>query len=399
MALPLAGLRVLDLSMRLAGPLAAQLLGDMGAEVIKVEPPGGDESRRVPPYFHGVSTYYLGINRNKQSIVVDLKQAEGRAIVHGLAARCDVLLENFRPGVQEKLGIDYPTLRRLNPRLIYSSVTGFGDSGPYAQRPAYDLVAQALSGHMSVTGEAGRPPVRMGVSIGDILAGCFSVQGILAALYFRERSSQGQRVSVSLLDAMVGILAYFGSAYLLKGEVPEPTGNAHPFMVPQQGFLAADGWFVAIGHNGAFWTNFCRAIGREELEHDPRFATLEQRIVNKHALLGLLQALFASRPRAEWVAAFVRHGVPAAPVNGIAEALDDPQVLANGMILPMAHPAYGAVRSVGSPLRFSAAPETRAGAPPLLGEDTRRILAEHLNYSDAQIDDLLHRGVVAASST
>lgn len=394
MTLPLDGLRVLDLSMRLAGPIATQILGDLGAEVIKLEPPDGDESRRVPPYYNGVSTYYLGINRNKRSIAVDLKQPEGRQIVYDLVPHCDVFIENYRPGVVEKLGVGYSKLRQVNPRLIYASVTGFGDCGPYAQRPAYDLVAQALSGHMSVTGEPGRPPVRFGVSIGDLLAGCFIVQGILAALYFRERTGEGQHVSVSLLGSLVGILSYFASAYFMAGKVPEPTGNAHPFMVPHQGFEAADGWFVVIGHDGVFWTNFCKAIGREDLEHDDRFDTLEKRIENKGELISILDKLFKTKFRAEWVEAFVRHGVPAAPVNTVAEALSDPQVLASGLVVEMEHPKYGRIRSVDTPLRFSAVDHRRQQAPPLLGEDTTFVLGQYLGYSQEKIADLMARKVI-----
>ncbi len=394
MALPLEGLKVLDLSMRLAGPLASQILGDLGADVIKLEPPGGDETRRVPPYHNGMSTYYVGVNRNKRSIVVDLKQPEGQQIVYDLAARCDIFMENFRPGVVDKLGIAYPRLKEINPRLIYCTVTGFGAEGPYAKRPAYDLVAQALSGHMSVTGEPGRPPVRMGVSIGDLLAGAFSVQGILAGLYWRERTGAGQHVSVSLLDSMIGILSYFASAYFLKGDIPQPTGHSHPFMVPQQGFQAADGWFVAVGHNGAFWTNFCRAIGREDLEHHERFNTLEKRMANKQELLGILEQLFRTQSRAHWVEAFVRQGVPAAPVNGVAEALNDPQVLANGMVVEMEHPAYGQVRSVNTPIHFSAHPQLNTAAPALLGEHTAAVLANELGYTPERIADLLARKVV-----
>lgn len=393
--LPLADIRVIDLTQALAGPFASMLLADMGAEVIKVErPPSGDPARQIPPHVNGVSAYFLSVNRNKQSILLDLSLAEGREAFYDLARHSDVVLDNYRPGVVQRLGIDYETLAGVNERLISCSISAFGADGPHAGRPAYDLVVQAMSGLMSITGEAGRPPVRMGLPMGDLGGGLFAVIGIQAALLQRRSSGRGQKVDVSLLDSLVGMQTYLASTYFATGVEPRPVGSGHHNIVPYQAFRAADAYFVVATFTDAFWVQLCRALGRDDLGSDPRFRDNEGRKQHREEIVTVLEDLFQERPRAEWLALLEEAGVPCAPVNSLGEALADPQVAHREMTMTLEHPAAGAVKVAGTPLKFEGA-EMPCRPPPKAGEHTRSVLRHVAGYDGERIDALYAAGVVA----
>jgi len=394
-ALPLAGTRVLDLTQALAGPYASLLLADMGAEVIKVErPPAGDPARQIPPHVNGVSAYFLSVNRNKQSILLDLSQPQGRGVFYDLTRRADVVLDNYRPGVLQRLEIDYETLAEINPRLISCSISAFGSDGPHAERPAYDLVVQAMSGLMSITGEAGRPPVRMGLPMGDLGGGLFAVIGIQAALLQRCATGRGQMVDVALLDSLIGMQTYLASTYFATGEEAEPVGSGHHNIVPYQAFRATDGYFVVATFTDAFWVRLCRALGRDGLGRDPRFKSNEGRKQHREEIVTTLEELFRERPRAEWLQLLEAAGVPCAPVNSLGEALADPQVAHREMTMTLEHPRAGSVRVAGAPLKFEGT-DAPCQPPPEPGEHTRSVLRQVASYDAERIDALYATGVVA----
>jgi crotonobetainyl-CoA:carnitine CoA-transferase CaiB-like acyl-CoA transferase len=388
---PLTGLRVLDLSRVLAGPWAGQLLADLGADVVKVErPEAGDDTRTWgPPYLKDdagrdtkEATYYLCANRNKRSVAVDIAQPEGQRSVRALAAKSDVVIENFKAGGLARYGLDYASLQAANPRLVYCSITGFGQTGPYAHRPGYDFLMQGMGGLMSVTGRAegeeGAGPQKVGVALTDIMTGLYATIAIQAALAERERSGLGQHIDMALLDVQVACLANQASSYLAGGVTPRRMGNAHPNIVPYQDFPTADGdMIVAVGNDGQF-ARLCEAVGRAEWARDPRFATNPQRVANRRELIALLRQATVMRTTREWIALLEQAGVPCGPINRIDEVFDDPQVQARGMRIELPHPLAEKVALVANPIHFGASPVTYRNAPPTLGQHTDEVLAEWL---------------------
>ena len=406
MAGALSHIRVLDLSRILAGPWAGQILADLGADVIKVERPGpGDDTRGWgPPWIKNdqgqdtsVAAYYLCANRNKRSITVDITQPEGQDIVRRLAAQSDVVLENFKLGGLKQYGLDYDSLKAVNPRLVYCSITGFGQDGPYAPRAGYDFLIQGLGGLMSITGrpdgEPGAGPMKVGVALTDILTGLYATNAVLAALAWREQSGEGQYIDMALLDVQVACLANQAMNYLATGSNPRRMGNAHPSIVPYQDFPTADGHMIlAIGNDGQF-ARFCEVAGRPELAADARFATNRARVENRAELIPLLNEITVTRTTTEWIGKLEARAVPCGPINGLAEVFVDPQVQARGLAVKMPHPEAGEVPLVASPIRLSKTPVEYRRAPPLVGEHTDEILAD-LGVDAAGIARLRERGVV-----
>ena len=374
----LGGIRVLDLSRVLSGPFATMTLADLGADVIKIEEPGaGDDTRAWGPPFQGdQSAYFLSVNRNKRSVALDLKSEEGRAAVRVLADRADVIVENFRPGTAARLGLGYDEISRTNPRVVYVSISGYGQTGPDSPRPGYDAIAQGRSGVMSVTGQPDGYPVRVGVSSADLTAGMWALVGILAALYRREQTGAGQWIDISLLDSQVSWLTYVASGYFASGEVPRRYGSAHPTIAPYQGFATADGDLMLAVGNESLWARFVAATGLEQVENDPRFALNSDRVRNRDELIAIITERLVTRTTAEWIALFDAAGVPAGPISTVDEVMVDPQVLARGMVLEVEHPTAGAVKMVGCPLQMSESPTSLRLPPPLLGEHTAEVLAE-----------------------
>jgi crotonobetainyl-CoA:carnitine CoA-transferase CaiB-like acyl-CoA transferase len=392
---PLAGLRVLDLTRALSGPFATMVLGDLGADVIKVEDIWhGDDTRRWGPPFQGDdAAYFLSVNRNKRGLSVNMKVPAGRDIVRRLAAASDILVENFRPGTAARLGVGYAELARRNPGLIYASISGYGQTGPSADLPGYDAVAQAVSGMMSVTGEPDGEPVRSGTSSADVGAGMWALIGILAALHARETSGQGQLVDVSLLDGQLAWLTYVAGKYFATGVTPGRHGSAHESLTPYQVFATADApLMVAVGSDG-LWRRFTSATGLDDLADDPLYATNPDRVRNRDTLIPLITETLAARGCAEWTDLLSAAGVPAGPVNTVPAALEQPQVAAREMVVEIEHPVAGTLKMLGSPLKLSAQPPSIRRPPPVLGEHTDEILAE-AGYTGAQIAELREAAVV-----
>ncbi|MBX6320111.1 CaiB/BaiF CoA-transferase family protein [Pigmentiphaga sp.] len=397
-ASPLAGIRVLDLTRVLAGPWCTQNLADLGAEVIKIERPGsGDDTRSWGPPFlkdaEGRETseaaYYLSVNRNKRSVALDISTPEGAALVRQLAAQCDILIENFKVGGLAKYGLDYASLKTVNPRLIYCSITGFGQFGPYAHRPGYDFMIQGLGGFMSITGERdglpGAGPQKAGVAVADILTGMYATVGILAALQERHRSGLGQHLDIALLDSVVAMLGNQALNYLTSGVAPRRAGNAHQNIVPYQVFAASDGHLiVAVGNDGQFRA-YCGVIEAPHLADDPDYATNSNRVIHRDRLVPILAEIMAKKPRDYWLERLEAVGVPCGPINTIDQTFNDPQVQARGLRLDLPHPLAGTVPSVASPLRLSETPVRYRNAPPLLGQDTEAVLREYLGMSEEEV--------------
>jgi len=375
---PLAGILVVDLTRVLAGPYCTMVLADLGARVIKVEVPGrGDDARQIGPFVGDRSAYFMSLNRGKQSIALDLKRDEDRSVFERLLARADVLVENFRPGAMQRLGYGWDELHARFPRLIVASTSGFGQTGPYANRPAYDVVAQAMGGLMSITGQPDGKPTRVGTSIGDITAGLFTAIGIQAALIERARSATGQRVDVSLLDAQVAILENAIARYAVTGEIPKPIGARHPSIAPFDAFATRDGYIVIAAGNDALFAKLCEALGTPGWLEDERFRTNERRNQHAEALKALIEAALAPRRTSEWLEVLQRAELPCGPLNDIARLIEDPQVVARNMVVSSDDGAGGSLRMAGNPIKLSAHddPTTRRPAPALDG-DRRRILAE-----------------------
>jgi crotonobetainyl-CoA:carnitine CoA-transferase CaiB-like acyl-CoA transferase len=395
--------RVLDLSRVLAGPWASQVLADLGAEVIKVERPGaGDETRSWgPPWLRdaqgretGESAYFASANRGKRSITLDLARPEGQAIVHRLLERSDVLLENFKAGALARHGLGWEQVSARHPRVVYCSITGFGQTGPDRDRAGYDFLVQGMGGLMSVTGEPDGPPTKVGVAIADLLTGMYATTAVLAALAWRERSGRGQHVDLALLDVQVATLANQAEGYLASGEVPRRLGNAHPSIVPYQAFAASDGHLVlAVGNDGQF-ARLCAVAGRPELARDERFATNAARVRHREALVALLAPLLAARTVGDWTAALGAAGVPCGPILDVAQVFESPQVRHRGLRVEAPHPVCGAVPMVASPIRLSATPVAHDVAPPALGQHTREVLRELAGLGDEEIERLRRSGVV-----
>ncbi len=389
MAGPLEDITVLDLSRVLVGPFCSMMLADMGADVIKVEEPGvGDETRTWgPPFVAGEATYFLSINRNKRSITVNLRSEAGREIIYRLAGRADIVLENFRPGVARKLRVDYDALKARNPRLIYTSFSAFGQTGPYAERPGYDLVLQAMGGIMSLTGYPDRPPVKMGVAISDLAAGMFAAYAIVSALYSRTRTGQGQYIDVALLDGQIALLSAWASNYFATGKTPGRYGSGHPQIVPYQAFATQTFEIIVCVTNEKFWALFCDLLDLGDLKDDPRYRTNPDRVQNRGTLVPILKGKFLTKSGEEWLELLQAAGIPSAPINTVDRALADPQVQARGMVVEVEHPKAGRLRLPGPPYKLSGTPATVRTAPPLLGQHTDEILAA-LGYSPAEIRHL-----------
>src|SRR5262245_7114841 len=372
------------------------MLGDLGAEIIKGERPGlGDDTRQWgPPFAAGESAYYLCCNRNKRGITLNLKNPAGREIAARLADQCDVLVENFVPGTLDGWGLSYEALARRNPRLVFCSITGFGQTGPRSAEPGYDIMIQALAGPMSITGEPDGPPMKLGVAISDITAGLFACSAILAALYARERTGRGERIDMSLFDATIAWLANVGSNYLVSGAVPRRQGTAHPNIVPYQAFrAAAESLIIAVGNDAQF-VKFCDVLGLPELAADPRFVTNPLRVQHRIALLPLLEVEIARRPAAEWLRDLERAGIPSAPVNTIDRVYHDPQTAAREMLIEVPHPTIGRLKMAGSPLKLAGAGAPPRRPPPLLGEHTDQVLAKVLKLTSEDIRALRASGAI-----
>jgi formyl-CoA transferase len=400
---PLQNIRVLDITRALAGPYCTMMLGDLGADVIKVErPKSGDESRGWgPPFvgepygpYTGESAYFLASNRNKRSITINIQTSEGQDIIRRLAGASDVFVENYRTGDLDKFGLGYEDLHRLYPKLIYCSISGYGRTGPYTDRPGYDAIIQAEGGMMSLTGPVEGPPSRAGIPIIDITSGMFASTAILAALRARDLTGAGQLVDISLFDAHIALLTNAASNYLIGGEPPRRLGNSHPNIVPYDSFPARDGWFVMGAANQSQWETLCDMLERPDLKTDPRFASNGLRVQNRTAVVDELNRIFAERDVREWLEKFTAAGLPCAPINSLPQVFADPQTAARNMVLEAPHPTAGTVRMTGFPYKFSETPAELHAPPPLLGQHTEEILTTVLDYSIEEVSALRDKGAI-----
>jgi formyl-CoA transferase/CoA:oxalate CoA-transferase len=395
MARLLEGVTVLDLTRMLAGPYGSLLLADLGAEVIKIEEPaGGDPVRAMgPPFIQGESAYFISINRSKKSLTLDLSTPQGRQVFLRLVRTADVVLDNFRPGILEKLGVDYSVLRRITPRIIACSISAFGQDGPYRSLPAFDLILQAMGGAMSITGEPNRDPVRMGIPMGDLAGGLFGAMAVTAALFRRERTGEGGYIDLSLLDCQVSLLTYVAQYFLATGEVSGPVGSAHATIVPYQAFKTKDVHIVIAIFTEKFWSQFCNVIGRPDMVEDPRFATNRERRAHRHELIPILEEIFAARTGEEWLVDLRAEGIPAGPINTVNRVLSDPQVLHRGMVAEVDHPVCGRLKVVGNPVKAFPGDAERLRPPPVLGQHTEEVL-RRAGYTPAEIEELRREKVI-----
>lgn len=390
---PLDGIRILDLTQAMAGPMATMLLGDLGADIIKVEPPTGDQTRSwAPPYINGISSYFLSANRNKQSLCLNLKEAEGMKILKELVKTTDILIENFRPGTLKRLGLSYDTALELNPEIIYCSLSGYGQSGPGKDWPGYDLTVLANSGLLSLNGEEGRPPIKFGVPIADIVAGLYTDVSILSALYERKISGKGQFIDSSMLDSNILTLSHQAFSYFATGKNPEKLGSAHASISPYQAFRTRDSYIVIAVGTEKLWSKFCKSIGRTDLEKDPRFIDNVTRTANRIVLIEQLEKTFQTIDTKNLFNKLTGDGIPAAPINSVEEALESDQVRAREMVTEM-ETAYGTIPMLGTPFKMSRTPGKIRKAPPLLGEDNSGILTS-LGYSQDEIQSLKRKGII-----
>ena len=391
---PLAGVKILDLSRVLAGPFCSMVLADLGAEVIKVEELGrGDQTRTIPPFVNGESHYFLSINRNKQSVSVDLKKPAGRDLILKMAERADVVLENFRPGVMDRLGLGYEALEKANARLVICSISGFGQTGPMRATASFDLVTQAMSGVMSINGEADGPPTKLGIPMGDVGGGMWAAIGILSGLQKRNASGRGSRIDLSLLEGLMGLLGYLSEIYLVTGKSPQRVGSAHHSVVPYGRYPVLDGDIVIALHVGNFWRKFCSAIGREDMVEDARFRTTADRQANRVELEAQVCAILAKRTARDWSEVFTRMDIPHGQVRSIGEAIEQDVIRERELLRTVDHARAGPIRLLGSPLRFDGFDARDYKASPLLGEHTRAVLAD-LGLGEAEIDRLVADEVV-----
>jgi crotonobetainyl-CoA:carnitine CoA-transferase CaiB-like acyl-CoA transferase len=397
---PLAGYRILDMTTFLSGPFCTQILADLGAEVVKLEAPTGDSSRHIPPYFvKNESAYFLGINRRKLSVAVDMKQAAGMALTRRLIDAADVVVENYRPGVLARMGIDIEALRAARPALIWASISGFGQYGPWKDQPAYDMIVQALSGVMSLTGEIGRPAVRLGIPAGDMVAGMYAAIAINASLAQRERTGQGGAIDVSMLDCQLAMLSYQSTYALVAGITPQPQGARHDSIPTYRSFVGSDGRELVITANTErMWKGLCTALDREALVQDPRFLTGALRLSNREALWPLLEEAFRARSAADWIEPLQREGVPVALIKNVPEALNDARGAGRGMVMPLRDADGDTIEVVGNPIKFSGEVEPAASYPPRLGADNGRVLADWLRMQPEEVENLAKSGALSTSA-
>ena len=395
MTSPLNGIKVLDLTRVLAGPYATMLLGDLGAEVIKIEQPGtGDESRNFGPFKNGFSLYFMSVNRGKRSVTLNLKTERGRAIFKRLLDQTDILVENFRPGTMEKLGLDYGTLKSAYPALIYAACSGFGQTGPYAQQGAYDMIIQGMGGIISITGEPDGPPVRVGTSISDITAALFTTIGILSALHHRNQTGHGQFVDVAMLDSLVAVLENAVVRYFATGEAPKPLGARHPAITPFEAFASADGHVIIALGNDTLWAKFCEHVGRQALISDKRFRTNADRTENHDQLFPILSEILSQRTTDDWIDALGNIGVPCGPINAMDKVVTHPQVQAREMITRVAHQITGEVEVPGVPIKLSETPGSVDAPAPSLGEHTTQVLTGLLKMDTDEVEQLRQDGII-----
>ena len=395
MVRPLEGVRILDLSRALAGPYCTMMLADMGAEVIKLEIPGkGDDSRAWgPPFVKGESAYFMSVNRNKKSLTLNLKEEKSREIIHKLIKQSDVIIENFRPGIMEKLGLTYNEVKETNPEIIYCSISAFGQNGPYRVLPGMDQVIQGMGGLMSITGEPGGPPIKVGVAVADIAGGMFAAFAIMIALYNKEKTGKGQKIDTSLLDCQIAWLTYQAGAFFASGEIPKPLGSGHPVIVPYQAFKAKDVYVnIAIG-NDQLWQKFCEAVGLENIKEDVKFSTNAKRVENRDEIVNIIANLIITKNGEDWLKILTDAGVPCGPINNLHDILNDPQILHRQMVLELTHPKAGKIKLTGVPIKLSDTPGEILTPPPVLGQHSKEILIE-LGYSDKNIDKMQKDGVI-----
>lgn len=391
----LSGIRVLDFTRALAGPFCTMMLADLGAEVVKVEPPPhGDEARLWgPPFANGESAYFLSINRNKKSVALDLSKEEGKEIARRLIKQSDVVVENFRPGTAARLSIDYESASKIKPDIIYCSISGFGQTGPYSSLPGYDIIAFAMSGMMSITGEEGRPPVKAGVPVADIGAGMYAAYAIVAALLRREKYGIGEYIDISLLEGQISWLTYQAEAYFLTGEEPKRLGSAHMTIAPYQAFKAKDGYFIIAAGNDEHWKKLCDAISASNLKEDPRFITNPQRVKNREELERILNSIFENDYADKWVKKISDAGVPCCKINTLSAVFSDRHVIERGVVKEIIHPKAGKIKLISMPYKFRYYAQGEPEPPPLLSEHSRQILRS-LGYSDHDIEELKSKGIV-----
>ncbi len=398
MASALENVKVVDLTRTLAGPFCTMMLGDMGADVVKIEEPElGDETRSWTPFWNEVSTQFLSFNRNKRSLSVNLKEKEGLDVVLGLAAKADVMVESFRTGALDRMGLGYEAVRQVNPGIVYCSISGYGRTGPLADKPGYDLIIQAYSGLMHLTGEPDGLPLRVGFSLVDLFTGMMAYGCILTALRHRDNTGEGQWIDMSLLDGQVATLSYHGTGYLGTGNEPHRMGSAHPSLTPYQSFPASDGFFILGCANQGLWERMCHAIGRPELLEDPRFSSNTDRVKHRAECVEVLSEVFQSKPMEHWVKVISDAGVPCGPINRVSQVMADPQVLYRNMVVEIPHPEVSGLKVPGSPLKLAATPPTFRLHPPLLGQHNEEVLAS-AGYSPDQIADFRERGVIGGKT-